>query len=209
MKVYKYIQSTYKTAINYGFIYLNTFSSIRGVEESNLIGDRNEGISSNYIDNLLIDDSSSVKHAKAINDLSGHVKIGNGVKGLSFSNCRFTNLLPDAYMFCVTSKKNDTYWKSKCLYDVCYEIDDFYKFSESISIALFNQGIPNRFKINECFYDDNAGVIGKAAIKPSYFTKLPKYNKQYEVRAVFVPEQKIKIMPRTLWIKPNYNASFV
>jgi len=53
MKVYKYYPSKYKTAHQMGFVYINTFDSIRQYDESHLIGDQNEAMVTNNTGHFL------------------------------------------------------------------------------------------------------------------------------------------------------------
>jgi len=70
-----------------GFVYINTFDSIRQYDESHLIGDQNEAMVTNNTGHLFIDDPLNPEHTQAIKDLTGVIKLGAGAKNTTISNC--------------------------------------------------------------------------------------------------------------------------
>lgn len=217
MRVYKYFHKKFKSDLIRGFIYLNTFHSIRKVYESGLISDPQEGVAVNRSGPVYIDDSTKPAQQKVIQSLNsdGAITIDGHFGDLYIGGISHKTTLYDAYLYCVTSIRNDDYWmnipKSQGgPYKGCIEIYDFYDFVYRISGALHNEGIPSLVKIQECFFEDNIGNILDNNIKgPSYFRKpdTSDFRLQKEIRAVFVDAEKDfeKLEPRKVYLSENIN----
>ena len=160
---------------------------------------------------MCINDPLNPVHDQRIKDLRKRgVSIQPEAQNFRMLNCTFLDTISDAHMYCVTSKRNDNYWKDilddkKKSYDCCIEIKDFYEFSRRINIALKDQGIQSECYINKCFTEVNTGVIADCTTKnPDYFRKTPKYEIQQEIRAVFIPKTpQNSLSPITLYIDTN------
>ena len=211
MRVYKYFNSRYKTAIALELYYINTFENIRSQYEAGAISDPTEGVVRNFSGDLLIGDSNHPSAQAAVQDLrmSG-IDIQGAATNIGIRNVTFETRVKNAYIFCVTTKRNDFYWQNLPSdqggpYDCCLEISHFNEFSRRLEMALKDQTIfIGQSIISGCFFEDNNGIISDGSTKRlSYFRKpgAQDYRKQKEARAVFIPHQALELRPRTVYIK--------
>ena len=118
MKVYKYYPLQFDAALKAGFVYINTFENIRRIESSNLIGDMNEATATNSVD-ISFDPSDPLMASAATNATYGMMDFTRfNAMGVFITNSSFTATLPDAYMYCVTSERNDEFWAETCGYGI-------------------------------------------------------------------------------------------
>lgn len=209
MKVYKYFKPQYLTANSIGMFFLSTFESIRGMEAKNsnlkgpTIDDVNEGVTKiqgpisrfEKDDNILSNDPEKLK---AIEKL-GIVKIRGGTF-FADENCTFSKSLPNAYMYSVTSHLDHRFWLSvDPNYKCCMEIKDFAEFHRRI-LSKLN---PEFFKGYQdfCIYSDDVS-------EPNYFRKKLTFQRQHELRSVFLPKkldaelhENLPLIPKTIAIK--------
>ena len=184
-----------------GFVYLNTFENIRKYDKGGMIGDPTEATVVNSSGDINIDNSSKPEFSQIIKDLSPDI-VTEGKVSLIMNNSPIVRRLPNAYMYCVTSDRNDTHWEKEEAYDACIEIKDFDEFTRRISLALRTQGIFNKCLTKNCFFEESNGVISQGTTKkPDYFRKPPTHKIQKEIRSVFDPISSTKsLSPITLYI---------
>lgn len=198
---YKYFKKKFLENHEKGIFHVNTFSNIRESSENGAIYDKHEACSANETGEILIADPTHPESQIHIQDLGrlGIMRIGKNCSNITIDNCTSYNTLPDAFMYCVSSERNDAYWQSISEeqggpYDCYIEILDFSALVRKLRDALAKQ---NKLKLNcisrKCFYATNKGVVADHNTQyPDYFRKPneEQYRSQSEVRAVFVPHEK-------------------
>lgn len=208
MRVYKYFNKKYKIAICSGLFYINTFANIHKGEEG-LINDKTEGKTYNYSGEIYIDNKNNVPK-KLFNDLKTCGIFVDNNSSLIIENCHFYNEI-DSYIYCVTEKRNDNYWKNIPIiqggpYDCCIEIYDCEEFAKQLYDKLKMQDTEINFmKVDRVFYEQNTGCISKGTTKylNPFRKPLNNYEEQKEIRIV-IDSDKILMNPKIVHIPREY-----
>lgn len=202
MKVYKYFNSYFEEAILQGHYQINTFSKLRSQEKGGAINDPNEGVTHNHSGDLNL--SNIRRDQKKIRELRNFafIDIQGACSDIQITNSSITNGI-DAHLFCVTTARNDSYWKDIGVneggpYDRCIEISNFYTFAHRINFALQSQHqLESELKVDHCFIESNEGTISDGTIKLSSFFRKSSttYEPQKEVRAIFNITNRTTLVP--------------
>lgn len=212
MKAFKYFHSKFKDSIESGHFFVNTFESIRDQFEDGAISDSTEAIVENLSGDIKISDARLPEYQRALADLSelGAFHIQGAATNISISNCTFTTRLQNAHMYCVSTERNDAYWrdlpeKQGGPYGSCVEISDFGEFSERVRRSLAEvYGCDFGIALENCVFESNKGVIADGSTaNPSYFRKPhgEGFEEQHEMRAVFISHRPLTLEPKLLNIE--------
>ena len=117
----------------------------------------------------------------------------------------------DAYMYCLTTTRNDNYWKDipesqGGPYDCCIEIPDLGEFSKVLYSALKKQDDKvGDYTIRKVYFESNKGILADNTVKlPCFFRKPDKdgFKQQNELRIV-IDSSLESLIPKHVFISPS------
>jgi hypothetical protein len=186
-----------------GTLYLSTFDNIRRHETGQYVADKDEGKGSYYTDKTIISHSDNPDEQEIIKRLLLlGISVGPSSMNITIINCTSDVVNKNAYMFCLTTERNDKDWLEKEGYDSCFSIEIppaelAQNISDNLAVTLKSS---IRFWYNACSYisdkqlnikDEKVYCDQTMEYVARYFRKPYNYSHQKEYRFVFFPENEM------------------
>jgi hypothetical protein len=199
------MKKEYGESFSQGTLYLSTFDSIRRHESGQYIADKDEGKGSYYTDELIISHSDNPDEQEIIQRLNYYsgIRLAPDCVGTEIRNCRSDVVNKNAYMFCLTTERNDKEWLEKEGYDSCFSIemppqDLGQQISDKLMVRFQK---PIRSWYGQCLYqdrlldikDEKVNCDPKVEYVARYFRKPYDYFHQKEYRIVFLPGNELSL----------------
>ncbi|WP_028863514.1 hypothetical protein [Psychromonas aquimarina] len=196
--MYKYSEEIHsKSLLNMGCIRIGTLQNYRDSEHKRGIADPKEGkkLVYHHIDDALINlndpNDRNNQIAKSFGAMGGKAKVH--CKGVLFGKDIES---PDCYILCMSNKLSQSVMSELDEADTCVEIVNHTLFFDQLTLAISDITPVNFIGVYEVTYQNKQEVWnGNNWGRNAALIKDLEFKEQYEIRAIWVPQNNIQIKP--------------